>query len=111
MRLRNPELDKIRASHPSYPDTLSGDMFGYFETRGLRIISSGSGEWEHVSVSTATRCPTWAEMDYAKRLFWMDSEIVIQFHVNDDRKVNIHSHALHMWKPPFPIATPPRELV
>lgn len=52
-----------------------GDPFGVFLFRmnglDLRIIaSSGSDEipWEHVSVSTARRCPTWDEMDAVKWL-------------------------------------------
>ncbi len=61
--------------------------------------------WEHVSVSTPTRCPTWEEMDFVKKIFWRDDELVVQFHVPKSQHVNYHEHCLHMWKlidRPFP---------
>lgn len=55
--------------------------------------------WEHVSVSTPGRCPTWMEMDYVKRLFWADDETVIQMHVPRKLHINQHEFCLHLWKP------------
>lgn len=72
------------------------------------IASDGAGwsesglpgpPWEHVSVSTERRCPTWLEMDFIKRKFWRDDETVIQFHVPLSEHVNYHLYCLHMWKP------------
>ena len=54
--------------------------------------------WEHVSVSTAVRTPTWAEMCYVKRLFWDDDEVVVQFHPAEKNYVNVHPNCLHMWR-------------
>ena|SRR3990167_5868652 len=55
--------------------------------------------WEHVSVSLATRCPTWAEMAWIKSLFWSDDETVIQFHPPKSEYVNFHPFCLHLWRP------------
>lgn len=65
----------------------------------LAIIASDGFGWEHVSVSLPHRCPTWEEMDFVKRLFWNDSEVVCQYHINDAEKVNLHPFCLHLWKP------------
>lgn len=75
----------------------------------LRIIASDGFGWsesgfpspvfEHVSVSLQHRCPTWAEMDFVKRLFWDDDELVLQLHVPKSKHINRHNFCLHMWKP------------
>jgi hypothetical protein len=62
------------------------------------IVSCGMG-WDHVSVSLANRCPTWEEMDFIKRLFWEDEEVVMQLHVHSKEKVNLHPNCLHLWRP------------
>lgn len=59
----------------------------------------GETKWEHVSVSVRSRCPTWKEMDFVKRIFWRDDETVLQFHVPRDRHINMHETCLHLWKP------------
>lgn len=72
----------------------------------LQVMASDGSEWpyeypawEHVSVSLGRRCPTWDEMDYVKRLFWRDDELVIQMHVPRNNHVNNHPYCLHLWKP------------
>lgn len=55
--------------------------------------------WEHVSVSTPTRCPTWAEMDFIKNVFWREDEVVMQLHVARADHVNVHPYCLHLWRP------------
>ena len=78
----------------------------------LTCIVSDGGGWEHISVEAPGRCPTWDEMDWIKRLFWDDGEIVVQYHVSDRRKVNAHPYTLHLWRPTRKIiATPPKEFV
>ena len=62
------------------------------------IASDGMG-WEHVSVSTATRCPTWDEMCYVKELFWDPEDTVIQFHPPRSEWINNHPYCLHLWRP------------
>lgn len=77
----------------------------------LRVVASngqGSG-WEHVSVSTATRCPTWDEMCYIKSLFWRDREAVVQYHPPKDDNRSYHPFCLHLWRPvngQFPMPDP-----
>ena len=75
------------------------------------IASDGEG-WEHVSVSLPYRTPTWAEMDYVKRLFWDDEDCVMQLHAPRGTWVNNHPHCLHLWRPlEAAIPTPPGALV
>lgn len=62
------------------------------------IVSDGMG-WEHVSVSLATRLPTYSEMQFVKELFWDDEETVIEYHPPKSRYVNNHPFCLHLWKP------------
>ena len=51
-------------------------------------------------------------MSEAKRLFWMDSETVIQFHPAADEYVNYDPFVLHLWKLFGHSATlPPMELI
>lgn len=61
------------------------------------ICSDGEG-WEHVSVSTPVRCPTWEEMCRIKALFWDDHDCVVQFHPPKVEHVNNHSYCLHLWR-------------
>jgi hypothetical protein len=55
--------------------------------------------WQHVSVSLPHRCPSWAEMDYIKCLFWDDTDAVMQLHPPRDVWVNNHPTCLHLWAP------------
>src|SRR5262245_54992021 len=119
-------LDKWRVYDPPSP---AGATYGAFTIpnpfdRGttLCVIVSdgkkvqGTDGWEHVSVHIGvapkiTRIPNWREMDWIKELFWDMNEIVIQFHINDARKINHHKTTLHLWKPPYPIILPPPVLI
>lgn len=65
----------------------------------IRIIASDGEGWEHVSVSTATRCPTWAEMCFVKEMFWDEEDAVMQLHPPRSRWVNNHPYCLHLWRP------------
>ena len=55
--------------------------------------------WEHVSVSTAVRCPTWEEMCHVKEIFWDPEDVVIQLHPPRSEWVNCHPYTLHLWRP------------
>lgn len=116
-------LDPFRRTH-----AVLGAGFGrigYFEipTRAmgrldmLRVIASdgldedGDHGWEHVSVSLATRTPTWEEMARVKDLWWGPDECVFQFHPPENDYVRCHPHCLHLWKPTAPglsIPLPPK---
>lgn len=91
-----------------------------YRGRYLHVISSGTPDdpaapgygWEHVSVSTNDRCPTWEEMQYIKTLFWRGDETVIQYHPPADRSKNLHPFTLHMWRPTAAdLPLPPLDLV
>ena len=111
----NHKLDRYRrADWESSP----GANWGAFQVQlgpiTLNIISSGTADngWEHVSVSTQYRSPTWDEMHYVKRLFWRDDEVVMQLHPTKAEYVNCHPFCLHMWRPlRATIPIPPSELV
>lgn len=70
-----------------------------YKSYELRAIASAGLGWEHVSVSRGTGLPTWEMMDYVKRLFWHDHEVVMQLHINDGNKVNKCANCLHLWRP------------
>lgn len=55
--------------------------------------------WEHVSVSTYDRCPTWEELCRVKGLFWDAEDCVVQFHPPRSEYVNNHPYTLHLWRP------------
>lgn len=92
------------ASHRT--DGANGAFIVPYKGVTLRVICSDAKDWdlpgkpwEHVSVSVHSRCPTWEEMDYVKRIFWRDDETVIQLHVPRDQHISYHDTCLHLWKP------------
>jgi len=89
----NIRLEQLRLDGPRNSNC------GVFGDGPLRIIVSDGKGWDHVSVSRAGRCPSWAEMDRIKCLCFRDDEVVMQLHINDARKVNIHHYCLHLWRP------------
>ena len=82
-----------------------------FENELFFIFSTGCG-FEHLSVSTADRCPTWEEMCYMKDIFWNNDEVCMQLHPKKEEYVNNHNYCLHIWKPiNQEIPTPPSVLI
>ena len=90
--------------------------------KDLRVIVSDGTDWiveglpppvfEHVSVSLVDRCPTWAEMDWVKSLWWRDDETVVQYHVPRAVHINYHEFCLHMFRPiGVEIPLPPTETI
>lgn len=78
----------------------------------LRMIASWGEGWEHVSVSTPTRCPTWEEMCRVKAWFWEAEDCVMQLHPPARTHVNCHPYCLHLWRPICSeIPQPPPEFV
>lgn len=72
---------------------------GTFQIKGLTIIVSDGGGWDHVSVSHFARCPLWEEMCVVKDLFFKDDEVVMQLHPAKANYVNNHPKCLHLWRP------------
>lgn len=77
--------------------------------RWIRVIASSGFDqhgninpevpFDHLSVSLPTRCPTWEEMEFIKRLFFKPGEVCYQLHVGEANHVNIHDYCLHIWRP------------
>jgi hypothetical protein len=68
-------------------------------TRLVAVIVSDEEDWDHVSVSLPTRCPTWEEMCFIKDLFFEPHEVVMQLHPAKSEYVNHHPFCLHLWRP------------
>lgn len=100
----------VRIHHPLHG---WGDHeFGCFLYDHLRLIAANGDGWDHVSVSLATRCPTWEEMETIKRLLFHPHEVVIQYHVAVKDHINVHPYVLHMWRPHnVVIPLPPKDLI
>ncbi len=65
----------------------------------LRVIAARGGGWDHVSVSLATRTPTWSEMEFVKRKLFKPDEVAMQLHLPPDDHISIHPNVLHIWRP------------
>jgi len=94
------------------PGAVDGAYVLFHRGQRLNVIASNGGGWDHVSVSTATRCPTWEEMEYVRSLFFRGSETVMQLSVPRAQHINNHPHCLHLWRPQqCEIPRPPSEFV
>jgi hypothetical protein len=103
MTFRVPECFRIKEG-PLGTEAKEGNQ-GAFMLTGpafihplFAIASNGMG-WEHVSVSSSSRCPTWDEMVAVKDLFWGENDAVIQIHPPKKNYVNCHPFCLHLWRP------------
>ena len=78
----------------------------------LHFIFSKGLDWEHLSVSTPVKTPTWEQMCKMKEIFWGDDEVCMELHPKKEEYVNMHPYCLHIWKPiGVEIPTPPSILV
>lgn len=93
-------------------DDEGGGFLVHDGKKWLKVIASFGDGWDHVSVSLPTRCPTWEEMEFVKRLFFNEDEVAYQLHVAPKDHINIHSYVLHMWRPQdVAIPLPPTYMV
>lgn len=76
-----------------------GQDGGGFRIHDLVVVASFGMGWDHVSVSRNDRTPSWADMEFVKRLFFKDAECAMQLHVPIADHKNIHDHCLHIWRP------------
>lgn len=81
----------------SYGDEQNGAML--IKPRGLKVIFSNGGGWEHLSVSKRNKTPSYEEMDRLKREFWGPDDVVMQLHVAEKNHINDHDYCLHLWRP------------
>jgi len=101
------ELNPLRAvewelrAHGVVGDKWGGCFIVNYEGVELRIIASSGGKWDHISVSTESRCPTWAELEFVRKLFAKPAETWMQLHVPESEHVNHHPYCLHLWRPHF----------
>lgn len=78
----------------------------------LNIIASQDMGWEHVSVSTPSKIPTWEMMCFIKNMFWDETDCVMQLHPPKSDYINNHPNCLHLWRPiEQEIPTPPSIMV
>lgn len=117
MRKSLDHLEEFRDTSPGpYCSSRSDGRNGRFHFRSpmgrlLAVICSDGSDWhelglpghpwEHVSVTLYLRnvCPVWEEMDFVRNQFWRPDELVLQFHVPHEVRVNNHSGCLHLWRP------------
>ncbi len=106
-RLEGPPFDQWRdrsdrtlKMYGSYGDETCGAFNVPYTPKGtmLFVLASIGAGWEHVSVSTPTRCPTWEEMSWVKRAFFKRNEWALEYHPPEDENINRHPFCLHLWR-------------
>jgi len=103
--MRQRVLDKVEEARVTVGPMRSDSTYGnnglfIFGERGLRVIASDGGKWDHVSVSKDEgQMPTWEDMCWVKGLFFREDECVMQLHPPKNRHINHCPNCLHMWRP------------
>lgn len=93
-------------------DGMGGRYYDRINNKWLNFIFSYQLGWEHLSVSTPCKTPTWEQMCMMKDIFWNKDEACVEYHPKDEDYVNMHKHCLHIWKPTNQeLPTPPHILV
>ena len=78
----------------------------------LNFMFSWTCGFEHLSVSTTVKTPTWEQMCKMKDIFWRDDEVCMQLHPAKENYINNMPYCLHIWKPiNKEIPTPPNLMV
>lgn len=78
----------------------------------LNFIFSWACGFEHLSVSTTVKTPTWEQMCKMKEFFWKDDEVCMQLHPAKKNYINNMQYCLHIWRPiKQEIPTPPNLMV
>lgn len=89
-------------------DGFMGYWFDPVNRKRYLFVFSWGGDWEHLSVSTPSHCPSWETMCKMKDIFWNEDECCIEYHPAKKDYVNMHPYCLHIWKPmKQEIPTPP----
>jgi len=94
------------ARYGAFQIKMSGEHYAVIADDGCGGEGGDKTGWEHVSVRALvdptlrmSRIPTWREMCRIKSLFWNDDEVVVQYHVDGDEKIDVHPCVLHLWRP------------
>lgn len=78
----------------------------------LNFMFSWACGFEHLSVSTTVKTPTWEQMCKMKDIFWREDEVCMQLHPAKENYINNMSYCLHIWRPTNQeIPTPPNLMV
>lgn len=67
--------------------------------KGMTVIWSWGGGFEHVIMDGKKRMPTWEEMCELKDMFFTEEECYVQYHPPKIEYVNNIPYCLHIWKP------------
>lgn len=67
--------------------------------KGMTVIWSYGGGWEHISIDGKNRLPSWDEMCELKDMFFEEDECCVQYHPPKSEYVNNAKYCLHIWKP------------
>lgn len=79
------------------------DVRSFSSAFGLRVFlgvedrGRGTGWWLHVSVSRATKLPTWADLREVKDLFIGRDRCALHLLPPEEHYVNLHPYTLHLW--------------
>lgn len=93
-------------------DGFGGHYYDSISGKRLNFIFSYQMGWEHLSVSTPNKTPTWDQMCRMKDIFWNKDECCVQYHPKEEDYVNNHPYCLHIWRSTEEnIPTPPSILV
>lgn len=83
--------------------TMGPAGYAYRNGGGLKVIESIAEHdgrlWRHVSVSRATRLPSWDDLKVVKAAFIGGDRPAIQVLPSLAEYVNLHPHCLHLWAP------------
>ena len=78
----------------------------------LNFMFSWACGFEHLSVSTTVKTPTWEQMCKMKDIFWNEDEVCMQLHPAKENYINNMPYCLHIWRPTNQkIPTPPNLMV
>lgn len=80
-------------------DGMGGKYYDKINNKWLNFIFSYQMGWEHLSVSTPSKTPTWEQMCMMKDIFWNKDEACVEYHPKEEDYVNNHKYCLHIWKP------------
>lgn len=101
---------RIKGMHPG--DEKNGAFMMKIKGETYYIIASDGGGWDHVSVSSKHKIPSWTTMSKIKDMFFHEEEAVMQLHPAKSDHVNIEKNCLHLWRPQQEaIPMPPKSFV
>lgn len=98
------KIDEIKATRnltvlDEYQDGIMGIWTDPLTAKRYTYVFSWGEGWEHLSVSTPSKTPTWDIMCRFKNMFWNEDETCIEYHPAKEDYVNMHPYCLHIWKP------------